>query len=244
MAAVKSVSKRGIGAAIADSAIGARARASHVRCSAYKAREVLDLIRGVSCSEAIDILAFCERSIATPISKVLKSAIANASYNNGLEQNELYVAACYADEGPTMKRWRPRAQGRATPIRKRTCHITVIVRRYDDEVLQMRQTVRGGSAERSVRSASRDRRRRVALSNRSSSDTQSSGTKSSDTSPSDTMPSDTQSSESIVDGSETDRSETGHTKTGNTKTQESQVREAVSDEQQNAEISVTDGKES
>ena len=229
MATVKSVNKRGIGGAIADSAIGARARAAHVRCSAYKAREVLDLIRGVSCSEAIDILAFCERSIATPISKVLKSAVANADYNNGLEQNELYVSACYADEGPTMKRWRPRAQGRATPIRKRTCHITVIVSRYDDEMLQMRQTVGGSGVERSARFASRDRRRRVALSNRSSKDAQSADTQSADAQP----------SEPILDDSKTeDRGTQEHSKT-----QENPDREAVPDEQQNAEISVTDRKE-
>ena len=113
---------------------GTRARASYVRSSAYKAREVLDLIRGKSCADAHDILAFSERDVAQPIAKVLDSALANAEHNDGLDADELYVSACYADEGPTLKRWRPRARGRATRIRKRTCHITVIVSRYDPEL--------------------------------------------------------------------------------------------------------------
>ena len=139
---------------------GTRARASYVRSSAYKAREVLDLIRGKSCAEAQDILAFCERDVAQPIGKVLDSAIANAEHNDSLDAEELYVSACYADEGPTLKRWRPRARGRATRIRKRTCHITVIVSRYDPETLdRMRARLsRAGVA------ASEARRRRVARS--------------------------------------------------------------------------------
>lgn len=114
---------------------GTRARASYVRSSAYKAREVLNLVRGKSCAEAQEILAFSERDVAGPIGKALESALANAEHNDGLDVDELYVSACYADEGPTLKRWRPRARGRATRIRKRTCHITVIVSRYDAETL-------------------------------------------------------------------------------------------------------------
>ncbi|MYJ29217.1 MAG: 50S ribosomal protein L22, partial [Acidimicrobiaceae bacterium] len=128
---------------------GTRARASYVRSSAYKAREVLDLIRGKSCADAHDILAFSERDVAQPIAKVLDSALANAEHNDGLDADELYVSACYADEGPTLKRWRPRARGRATRIRKRTCHITVIVSRYDPETLermQAQQSRRGAVA--------------------------------------------------------------------------------------------------
>ena len=139
---------------------GTRARASYVRSSAYKAREVLDLIRGKSCADAHDILAFSERDVAQPIAKVLDSALANAEHNDGLDANELYVSACYADEGPTLKRWRPRARGRATRIRKRTCHITVIVSRYDPETLERMQ------AQHSRRGAvaAEARRRRVARS--------------------------------------------------------------------------------
>ena len=139
---------------------GTRARASYVRSSAYKAREVLDLIRGKSCADAQDILAFSERDVAKPISKVLDSALANAEHNDGLDAEELYVSACYADEGPTLKRWRPRARGRATRIRKRTCHITVIVNRYDPETLE---SLRAKQSLRSVATAEA-RRRRVARS--------------------------------------------------------------------------------
>ena len=139
---------------------GTRARASYVRSSAYKAREVLDLIRGKSCTEAQDILAFSERDVAQPISKVLDSAVANAEHNDGLDADEMYVSACYADEGPTLKRWRPRARGRATRIRKRTCHITMIVNRYDPETLER---VRARQSQRGVATAE-SRRRRVARS--------------------------------------------------------------------------------
>ena len=139
---------------------GTRARASYVRSSAYKAREVLDLIRGKSCVDAQDILAFSERDVALPITKVLDSALANAEHNDGLDIDELYVSACYADEGPTLKRWRPRARGRATRIRKRTCHITVIVSRYDPETLEK---VRARQSQRGV-AAAEARRRRVARS--------------------------------------------------------------------------------
>ena len=114
---------------------GVRAVHRHARFSAYKAREVLDLIRGKSVSEARTILEFCNREAADVIVKVLDSAVANAGNNNDIPPEELFVAACFADEGPTMKRWRPRARGRATRIRKRTCHITVIVGRYSQTEL-------------------------------------------------------------------------------------------------------------
>lgn len=110
---------------------GVRAVHRHARFSAYKAREVLDLIRGKSVIEARSILEFSDRGAAAVILKVLDSAVANAGNNNDIPPDELFVSACFADEGPTMKRWRPRARGRATRIRKRTCHITVIVGRYD-----------------------------------------------------------------------------------------------------------------
>ena len=106
---------------------GTRARASHVRASAYKAREILNLIRGKSYAEAAEILAFSERGISEDIAKVLDSAVANAEHNFALDADELFVAEAYADEGPTLKRWRPRARGRATRIRKRTSHITIVV---------------------------------------------------------------------------------------------------------------------
>ena len=94
---------------------GTRARATYLRTSAYKAREVLDLIRGKSCGEAQDILAFSERDIARPIAKVLDSAVANAEHNDGLDPDELYVSACYADEGPTLNAGDPGHGGGPPP---------------------------------------------------------------------------------------------------------------------------------
>jgi large subunit ribosomal protein L22 len=105
----------------------ARAEAKYVRLSARKARLVLDHIRGRSVPEARTILAFTSRAAAVDIEKVLRSAVANAESAHGLDGDELIVLAAYADEGPTLKRWRARARGRVNRIRKRTCHITLIV---------------------------------------------------------------------------------------------------------------------
>ncbi|MDP9402937.1 MAG: 50S ribosomal protein L22 [Actinomycetota bacterium] len=114
---------------------GTRAVLRHSRTSATKVRAVLDLIRGREVGEARDILRFCERDVALLVGKLLASAVANAENNNGLDPDELFVSACYADEGTTMKRWRPRARGRATRIRKRTSHVTVIVSRLPEDRL-------------------------------------------------------------------------------------------------------------
>ena len=102
-----------------------KAEARWVRLSARKARVVLQHIRGRSVPEARTVLAFTQRAAAHEIEKVLKSAVANAEANHGLIGDELVVAATYADEGPTLKRWRPRARGRVNRINKRTCHITI-----------------------------------------------------------------------------------------------------------------------
>jgi len=104
-----------------------RAEAKWVRLSARKARVVLAHIRGRSVPEARTILAFTQRAAATEIEKVLRSAVANAETNPLLHWNgdDLLVQAAYADEGPTLKRWRPRARGRVNRINKRTCHITI-----------------------------------------------------------------------------------------------------------------------
>jgi large subunit ribosomal protein L22 len=104
-----------------------RAQAKWVRVSARKARLVLDHIRGRTVPEARTILAFTSRAAATDIEKVLRSAVANAEANHGLDGDELVVQAAYADEGPTLKRWRPRARGRVNRIRKRTCHVTLVL---------------------------------------------------------------------------------------------------------------------
>jgi large subunit ribosomal protein L22 len=104
-----------------------KAEARYVRLSARKARVVLDHIRGRTVPEARTVLAFTTRAAAVDIEKVLRSAVANAESTHALDGDELVVLAAYADEGPTLKRWRARARGRVNRIRKRTCHITVIV---------------------------------------------------------------------------------------------------------------------
>ena len=105
----------------------ATAKARFVRVSASKARRVIDLVRGKSVTEALDILRWAPQAASEPVAKVIASAAANAQNNEGLDPSTLVVATVYADEGPTAKRIRPRAQGRAFRIRKRTSHITVIV---------------------------------------------------------------------------------------------------------------------
>jgi large subunit ribosomal protein L22 len=104
-----------------------KAVARFVRVSPTKARRVIDLVRGKSVSEALDILRWAPQDASEPVAKVIASAAANAQNNNGLDPATLVVASVYADEGPTAKRIRPRAQGRAYRIRKRTSHITVVV---------------------------------------------------------------------------------------------------------------------
>jgi large subunit ribosomal protein L22 len=141
---------------------GVRAQVKYVRTSAYKAREVLDLVRGERVAAALEILEFSERDIARVILKCLESAIANAEANNGIAADVLYLSACYADEGPTLKRWRPRARGRATRIRKRTCHITVIVSRLpEDRLAIIRRNEAAGTSGRGARNAADARRQRV-----------------------------------------------------------------------------------
>lgn len=153
----------GVNATRTNEVPGVRARLSHARFSAYKAREVLDLVRGVPVGEARSILELCERGAATPIVKLLDSAVANAANNNDIPPEELFVGACYADEGPTLKRWRPRARGRATRINKRTCHITVIVSRYTPEEMDERRA-RDERRGRTTTDARAERARRVARS--------------------------------------------------------------------------------
>lgn len=103
------------------------AKARFVRVSPRKARRVIDLVRGRSVADALDILRWAPQAASEPVAKVIASAAANAQNNNGLDPSTLVVATVYADEGPTAKRIRPRAQGRAFRIRKRTSHITVVV---------------------------------------------------------------------------------------------------------------------
>jgi len=131
-----------------------RAQAKWVRTSARKARIVLEHIRGRSVPEARTILAFTPRAAATDIEKVLRSAVANAESNLGLDGDDLLVEAAYADEGPTLKRWKPRARGRVNRIRKRTCHVTlVLVERPEERPRRRRRQQAAAPAEETTTSA-------------------------------------------------------------------------------------------
>ena len=110
----------------------ALARASNVRVTPMKARRVVALIRDLPAAEALSILKFAPQAASEPVSKVLASAIANAEHNFQLDPESLFVSSAFVDEGPTMKRFRPRAQGRAYRINKRTSHITIEVESVED----------------------------------------------------------------------------------------------------------------
>ncbi|MEZ5117343.1 MAG: 50S ribosomal protein L22 [Candidatus Nanopelagicales bacterium] len=113
----------------------ARAQARYVRVTPMKARRVVDLIRGLPAADAQAVLTFAPQAASVPVGKVLDSAIANAANNHNLDPATLVVSAAYVDEGPTLKRFRPRAQGRAYRIRKRTSHITVVVAPREDDTV-------------------------------------------------------------------------------------------------------------
>ena len=104
-----------------------RATAKFIRVSPFKTRQVVDLLRGKSVEAAFDICHFSDRAVAQDVEKVLRSAVANAEHNNGLRAADLVVKAAWVDEGPTLKRIRPRAKGSASRINKRTSHITIVV---------------------------------------------------------------------------------------------------------------------
>ena len=107
------------------------ARATHVRVTPMKARRVIDLIRDMPANQALSVLKFAPQAASEPIAKVVASAIANAEHNFSLDPETLVISRAFVDEGPTLKRFRPRAQGRAYRIRKRTSHITIEVESVD-----------------------------------------------------------------------------------------------------------------
>jgi large subunit ribosomal protein L22 len=153
------------GSRVAGERPGTRASARYVRMSASKARVVLDLVRGLPVREADQVLQLTEREAARVVRKVLASAVANAVNNDGQDADELFVLACFADEGPTMKRFLPRARGRAGRINKRSCHITVIVARMSDEriaIVEARASRTGRAAGMSDRRARVERSRQRA----------------------------------------------------------------------------------
>jgi len=127
------------------------ARLRHLRTSPTKIRPVLKLIMGKDVLSARDTLRLCERGVAADVGKLLDSAIANAEHNDHVPEDELFITRAFADEGPTQKRWRPRARGRGTQIRKRTSHITIVVARFGDDELErrrQREAAAGGPARR------------------------------------------------------------------------------------------------
>ena len=120
----------------------ARAVARYVRMTPMKVRRVVDLIRGLPAQDAVDLLRFAPQAAAEPVRKVVESAMANAENTLQANRADLFVARAYVDEGPTMKRWRPRAQGRPGPYFKRTSHITVVVESVVDETADNQPTRR------------------------------------------------------------------------------------------------------
>ena len=194
---------------VAGERSGTKAQAKYVRSSASKARAVLDLIRGLDVVAADEVLQFTDRHIAHDVRKVLASAVANAVNNDEQDAGELYVIACFADEGPTLRRFRPRARGRATRINKRTCHITVIVARMTDdriEIVQARRDRQGGAAA-SGRPASTSRRDRVARSRQQAADDASAGDDVQDATDESTDTSDEAAAEEYADGDADDDGE-------------------------------------
>ncbi len=152
------------GALLVGDRTSTKATAKYLRGSATKAREVLDLIRGLDVQRADEVLQFTKRDVAREIRKVLASAVANAVHNDEQDADELFVLACYADEGPTLRRFRPRARGRATRIRKRTCHVTVVVAQMSDErldIVRARQEATSAAGRRRAGVSARARRDRV-----------------------------------------------------------------------------------
>jgi large subunit ribosomal protein L22 len=139
------------GSFVAGERSGTKASALYVRSSASKVRVVLNIIRGLPVRRADEVLQFTDREAARLVRKVLASAVANAQHNDEQDPEELYVKACFADEGPTLKRFTPRARGRAGRINKRTAHITIVVDRLADdrlEVVQAREARRTASGRR------------------------------------------------------------------------------------------------
>jgi len=153
---------------VAGEKAGTKASALYIRSSASKARLVLNIIRGLPVKQADEILQFTDKGIAVTIRKVLASAVANAQHNDAQDPEELFVKACFADEGPTLRRFAARARGRGTRINKRTCHITIVLDRLDEQRLGVLQAKEANSTaagrRRGATTSTAARRERVARS--------------------------------------------------------------------------------
>jgi len=225
---------------------GTRAVLKHYRMSATKARQVLDLIRNKDVQTAHEILRSTPREGARVVDKVLHSAVSNAvevsrQAGAAVDPDELFVSACYADEGTTIKRWRPRARGRATRIRKRTCHITVIVSRLDDEKIARLRAKRteATAALRSRRvAASRLRRRGGGSDDTTTRDTATDETFADEQAPDDAVSDD---AETVSDEAVSDEDASGETVSGETAAGESD--EATSDDVSEDESEETGGED-
>ena len=171
---------------VAGERTGVKASAMYLRVSASKARVVLNLIRGLPVKHADEVLQFSDREVSNDIRKVLASAVANAQHNHEQDPEELFVKACFADEGPTLKRFTPRARGRGNRINKRTCHITIVLGRLDEarlEVVQAREAKRAATGRRRPTAAgtSASRRARVERSRQRASQAKTGGTTAAET---------------------------------------------------------------
>jgi large subunit ribosomal protein L22 len=145
---------------------GARATVRYLHTSAYKVRQVLELIRGLPVDDADRMLQVCEKDAADDVAKLLTSATANAEHNHEIPADELFVAAAWADEGPTRKWGQPRARGRYFRIRHRTAHVTIVLERFDTDELEERrrrdEATGRGAAQQQRRRAERVRKSRAA----------------------------------------------------------------------------------
>ncbi len=155
------------GSLVAGERSGTKASARYIHSSSSKAREVLNIIRGLPVRRADEVLQYTDRSVSVTIRKVLASAVANAQHNDERDPETLFVKACFADEGPTLKRFTPRARGRAGKIFKRTTHITIILGVLDDDRLEVvqareaRRTAAGRRRRASTATPASSRRARV-----------------------------------------------------------------------------------
>jgi len=146
--------------AAADITGQATARARYVRISPTKARRVIDMVRGLPTPDADAILRFAPQSAAEPVRKVLLSAVANAEHNDNLDRDALWISEAYVDEGPTYKRIQPRAMGRAFRVRKRTCHITIVVAERPAASAAKRSAASASQASRGARTGATTARAR------------------------------------------------------------------------------------
>ncbi len=200
---------------------GTKATVRYLRMSASKVRVVLDLIRGKQVTEAIEILSFSERLAAQEVLNCLNSAVANAEHNEDIPSEQLYVSACFADQGPSLRRFRPRARGRAGRIHKQTCHLTIEVSRLTDEEMEamaerLERKSQSSKSSATSKPSGGDRARRVAKSKASA------AAKEADEAPADEAASD----DDVIDAEIVD----ADTDTADTDTADTDTAEAASDD--------------